>query len=78
MRKSALSKCITQTIWFERLVRGVDMWVGIKSRTDQDISIEVIKLLMDNMEAVVKRDSSMVERRNLTKRGPYFIRCFVD
>ena len=51
-------------------MRGVYLRFGSKSRLDQAISIEVMKLLMNNMEAVEKREGSMLERRDLTKRGP--------
>ena len=72
-RKIVLTKCITQTIWFERFVRGVELRVGSKSSPDLDISIEVMKLLMENMEVAVKGKVSMLETRNLTKKGAYFI-----
>ena len=36
---TVLTKCITQTIWFEMCEREVELRVGIKSSTDQAISI---------------------------------------
>ena len=60
MRKNVLTKCSTQTIWFERFVRGVDMRVGSKSMPYQAIRIEVMKLLIDKMEVVVKGKVSML------------------
>ena len=48
-RKTVLTKCSTHMIWFERFEKGVELWVGYKSRTDQAISIELMKLLMENM-----------------------------
>ena len=38
----------------ERYVRGLKLRVGSKSRLDQAINIEDMKLLMDKMEAAVK------------------------
>ena len=58
-------------------MRGVDLRVGSKSRPDQAISIEIMKLLINNMELVVKGKVSMLERRDLTIKGTYFIICFV-
>ena len=40
--KTLLAKCGTQTIWFDRFVRGLELRVGRKFRTDQGISIEVM------------------------------------
>ena len=77
MRKSVISNCITQKKWFERFVRGVDLLVGSTSRLDQDISTEFMKVLMDKVEAAVKRDGSILERRDLTKKGDHFMSCFV-
>ena len=54
MRKAVLTKCSTQTIWFERFVREVELRFGSKYSPDQEISIEVIKLVMTNMEVAVK------------------------
>ena len=48
-RKTVLKNFSTQTIWFERFVRREDLQVGIKSRTDQAISTELMKLLIDKM-----------------------------
>ena len=53
--------------WLERFVRGVELRVGRKSIPDQAIIIEVMKFLMKNMEAAVKRGVTMFERRDLTK-----------
>ena len=64
-------------IWFERFLRGGELRVGIKSRTDQVISIELMKLLMKNMEVAVKGKVSMLERRELTKKGAYSMSFFV-
>ena len=41
---------LTYTILFERFLKGVDLRVGIKYKPDQEISIELMKLLMKNME----------------------------
>ena len=49
-RKTVITKCSTQTICFERFVRGVELRVGSKLRPDQEIIMEVMKLLMNNME----------------------------
>ena len=49
-------------------MRGVELWVGSKSRPGQKISIEVMKLLMENMEVAVKGKFSMLERGYLTKK----------
>ena len=54
MRYTLITKYITQTIWFESFVRGLELRVGRNSMLDQAIIIEVIKLLMNNMEVVVK------------------------
>ena len=54
IRKTVLTKCSTQTIYFERFVRGVKLWVGRKSSPDHAVSIEVMKLLMEKMEVAVK------------------------
>ena len=54
MRKAVLTKCSTQNIWFERFVREVELRFGSKYSPDQEISIEVIKLVMTNMEVAVK------------------------
>ena len=40
--------------FLKRFLRGVDKRVGINSRLDQAISIELIKLLMAKMEVEVK------------------------
>ena len=77
-KNTVITKFSTQTIWFESFVRGVDLQVGIKSSPDQEISIEVMKLLMENMEVAVKGKVSMLERRELTKNGAYFMSCFVE
>ena len=37
-----------------------------------------MKLLINNMELVVKGKVSMLERRDLTIKGTYFIICFVE
>ena len=47
--KTVLTKCSTQTIWFEIFVREVELRVGIKSRLDLAISIEVMKLFMKSI-----------------------------
>ena len=44
--KAVLAKCITQTIWSEWFVRGVEMRARSKLRPYQYISIEAMKLLM--------------------------------
>ena len=49
-RNFVLSKGSIQTICFESFVMGVDLQVGNNSRTDREINMEVMKLLMDNME----------------------------
>ena len=59
-------------------MRGVELWVGSKSRPGQKISIEVMKLLMENMEVAVKGKFSMLERGYLTKKRDYFMGCFVE
>ena len=56
----------------------VELRVGIKSRPDQAISIEVMMLLMKKMEVVVKGEVSILERRDLTKNGDYCMSCFVE
>ena len=48
-------------------MRGVELRVGRKSSPDQAIIIEVMKFLMKNMEAAVKRGVPMLERRDFTK-----------
>ena len=58
-------------------MRGVDLRVGSKSRPDQAIRIEVMKLLMDNMEEELKREVSMLETRDLNKKGDHFMIFFV-
>ena len=65
---SLLTKCITQTIWFEMFVRGVELRVGINYRPDQEIIIEVMKS---------KWKVSMSEIRYLTNKGAYFMLYFV-
>ena len=57
-------------------MRKVDLRVGRKSRRYQEISIEVMKLLMEKMEVEVKEKVSLLERRDLTKKGDYFMICF--
>ena len=59
-------------------MRGVELRVGSKSRPDQLISVEVMKLLMKKMEVAVKVKVSMLEIRCLPKKGAYFISCFVS
>ena len=54
-------------------MRKVDLRVGRKSRRYQEISIEVMKLLMEKMEVEVKEKVSLLERRDLTKKGDYFM-----
>ena len=44
MRKTVLTKCSTQKIWFERFLRGVYMQFVSKFMPDQAVSIEVMKL----------------------------------
>ena len=48
-------------------MRGLDLRVGSKYIPDQAISIEVMKLLMNSMEVMVKCKVSMLESRDLTK-----------
>ena len=57
-------------------MREVELRVGSESMPDQEIIIEVMNLLMDNMEVAVKGKVSMLERRDLTKKGAYFISFF--
>ena len=76
-RNNVLIKCSTQTIWFEIFLRMLELRVGIKSRPYKVISIEVMKLLMKKMELSVKEKVSMLEMRDLTKQGAYFMSCFV-
>ena len=54
-------------------MREVELRVGSESMPDQEIIIEVMNLLMDNMEVAVKGEVSMLERRDLTKKGAYFM-----
>ena len=49
-------------------MRGVELRFGIKFWPDQEIIIEVMELLMDNMEAALKREGEILERRDLTKK----------
>ena len=58
-------------------MRGVELRVGSKSRTYQAISIEELNFLMEKMVLVVKGDVSLLESRYLTKKGAYFMSCFV-
>ena len=58
-------------------MRGVELRVGRNSRLYQAISMEVMNLLMKNMEVAVKGKVSMLERRELTKKGDYFMSFFV-
>ena len=58
-------------------MRGVELRVGSKSRLDQEISTEVMQLLMKKIELAVKGKVSMLEMRDLTKRGAYFMSYFV-
>ena len=46
---------------------GLDLRVGSKYIPDQAISIEVMQLLMNSMEVMVKCKVSMLESRDLTK-----------
>ena len=62
-RNTVLTKCITQTICFERFVRGAGLRVGSKYIPDQANSTEVMKLLMEKIQVVVKGMVSMLERR---------------
>ena len=50
-------------------MRGVELRVGSKSRPDQEISIELMKLLMEKMEVAVKGEVSVLERRGFNKKG---------
>ena len=50
-------------------MRGVELRVGSKSKPDRTIIIEVMKLLMDKMEVLVMGKVSLLERRDLTKKG---------
>ena len=52
--KDVLIKCSTQTILFEIFLRGVNLQIEIKSRPDQEINVDVMKLLMNKMEVVLK------------------------
>ena len=42
--KVVLSKCTTHTVWFERFVRGIEIWAGCKAIPDHSISIEYMNL----------------------------------
>ena len=53
-RNTVITKFSTKTILFDRFMRGVELRVGSKSRTNQEISIEVMKFLMEKMEVDVK------------------------
>ena len=53
-RNTVITKYSTQTIWFDIIVRGVELWVGINYRPDQASIIETMKLLMEKMEVEVK------------------------
>ena len=44
------------------------MRVGSKSIPDKEISIKIMKLLMNMMEVALKGKFSMLERRDLTKK----------
>ena len=33
-RNTVLTKCSTKAIWFGRFMRGLELWVGSKSRPD--------------------------------------------
>ena len=46
---TVLTKFNNQTTWFERFVRGVELWVGSKSSPDQEIRIEVMKFLIEKI-----------------------------
>ena len=50
-------------------MRGVELQLGRKSRTDQAIRIEVMKFLMKKMEVELKGKVLMLEGRYLTKKG---------
>ena len=50
-------------------MKGVDLQVGIKYKPDQEISIELMKLLMEKMEVAVKGEVSVLERRGFNKKG---------
>ena len=56
---------------------GVELRIGSKYRPDQEISIEVMKLIMEKVEAAVKREASILESRDLTKKGAYIMSYFV-
>ena len=53
MRKLSLIKFTTNMIWFERFVRGVEIWVVRNSRPDQAIIVEVMNILIENMEPYI-------------------------
>ena len=65
--KTVLTKCSTQTIYFEGFLVGVELQVGSKSRPYQAIIMEVMRFLMNKMEVAVKGKVSMLERRDLIK-----------
>ena len=76
-RQTVLTNCSTHTICLESFVRGVDLKVGSKSMPDQGIIMGLMKLLIDKMEVAAKGKVSMLERRELTKKGAYLMSCFV-
>ena len=77
-RNTVFTKFITQTIWFERFVREVELRVGSKSISDQELSIELMELLLEKMGEAVKGKVPTLERRDLTKKGAYFMSRFVE
>ena len=53
------------------------MQVGSKLGPEQAIGIEVIMLLMKKMEVAVTGKVSILVKRDLTKKGAYFMSCFL-
>lgn len=74
--KFTMTRCLTQTLWFERYVRGVEARVGCDSRPDQAISIEVMIELMNRLRADVVQLNPGVLRRTLVKKGAYYVSCY--
>ena len=57
-------------------MRGVELRLGFKTRPDQAISIEAMKLLMEKTEAEARGRGSTVENKDLIRKGAYFMSCF--
>lgn len=76
-KKFTLTQCLTQTVWFERFMRGVELQVGRVAHPDQAISIEIMLEMMKDMEMKVRKLARGARRRALVKQGAYFLICFV-